>query len=135
MDEDVITQLIIETERLREELSTQNGHFQREIVKIQEGHLKQINKHVQHFEREYTAQQEHIQKQFEEELDRFNIEQRKYLDENERLRRENQGLCSTDNSYFRQKFESESEITDLLSRRIKILESELESLKAKTRTN
>ena len=41
-----------------------------------------------------------------------------------------QELYSEDNENFRQKYESENEITDVLDRRIKILEKELERANA-----
>ena len=122
MDEDIVTQLIMEAERLRQEITFQQQHFEREIMNIQKNHLKQIKDEQEHFQREYMAQQEHIQKHFEDEEKRFNIEQTQFLKENEELR---QKLNSGDGN-FREKYEIENEITNVLDRRIKILEKELE---------
>lgn len=125
--DDIVTQLIMETERLREELETQNtqflreisrqrDHFQKEMIELKNNHSKQLKEYEDHFLQEYKAQEEHIQKEFLR-------EQKFYLDENEELRHK---LYSDVNEDLRQKFISESEITDLLSRRIKILEDQLE---------
>uniref|UniRef100_A0A6C0JIT9 Uncharacterized protein n=1 Tax=viral metagenome TaxID=1070528 RepID=A0A6C0JIT9_9ZZZZ len=117
--DDIVTQLIMETERLREELETQNIHFQREIIELKENHSRQLKENEEHFLREYKAQQEHIEKE-------FNAEQKFYLDENAELRHK---IYSDVNEELRQKFINESEITDILSNRIKILEEELERVK------
>ncbi len=119
--DDIVTQLIMETERLREELERQNIHFQREIIELKENHSRQLKENEEHFLQEYKAQQEHLEKEFSKEEERFIAEQKFYLDENQELRHK---IYSDVNEDLRQKFISESEITDLLSSRIKILEDE-----------
>jgi hypothetical protein len=135
--DDIVTQLIMETERLREELETQNtqsimelarqrDHFQTELARQRDHFQREIKENEEHFLREYKAQEEHIQKEFAKEEERFIAEQKFYLDENEELRHK---IYSDVNEDLRQRFISESEITDLLSSRIKILEDELERVK------
>jgi hypothetical protein len=135
MDDDVVSQLLMEAERLRQEINFQQDDFQRkiakqeqyyqqELVKQDRYYQQEIAKNEEHFLQEYKALQEHNDKQFAEEEERFSTEQKLYLKENEELR---QKLNSGDNWNYREKYIIENEITDVLDRRIKILEKELET--------